>query len=263
MAYTSGDGGRRRRLGPIEPRRVVRLTIEGIFVLAALTAIAAYFGVTVAHKAGTGGNGFGLPTATTSSPSASVAANTAGAVAVADCLPAGLEKSVPCDVSHAYEVVSLGDCTYDSFIRYLGGRPDVEIIRVQPRTVSAGSTGRVCVVQDPAGAATFTSVRNVLLRDGSAWRRCADDRIKDENVPCSQEHTSEYVWTSHSQSPVDCEKAAEIYLGAPPSNFQGRLRVVTQNYSTGPVCLVATEGADLLTASLRNIGVSALPIVSP
>jgi hypothetical protein len=201
--------------------------------------------------------------ATPLSVSSSSTTDTAGALplAVGDCLPSSLDRTIRCDISHQYQVVANGACTVDALVQFLGGRPGVEVINVEPKVLELKPAGKACAVTDPTAPVVVTSARNALQSGGSGWRRCRDDRI-GADVPCAQLHTAEYVLTA-SASVVDCDQAASTYLNAPPLRFKGRLQVETLQSSAGPICLVAVQGADLLTATIRNIGTSSLPLTSP
>lgn len=253
----TSTGGIKSRL-----KRVIMPIYGIVLFFAALAGIGAYVHSLRTPSPSPRSAPIPAPDPTVGVPS-NLATDGAGALslAVGDCLPISLDRTVRCDVSHQYQVVTKGPCTEDALVQFLGGRPGVEVINVEPKVVDLKPVGKACVVTDPTAAVLVTSARNALQNGGSGWRHCRDDRIAAD-VPCSQVHTAEYVLTA-STSVVDCDQAAASYLNAPPLRFKGRLQVETLQSPAGPICLLAVQGADLLTATVRNISTSSLPLTSP
>ncbi len=203
---------------------------------------------------------------TPSNDPAATASPTAGrraGVSVGDCLPRAADRVVSCLLPHAYEVVGLGACDRGQAVRYLGGDPAVEILLVEPRTLTMLSTV-ACVVAGPGGADSTASAKGVLEGESdAAWRRCVDAGTGNDRTPCDQRHTGEYVLLAPPQGPLTCPDAARRYLGAPLTNFVGQLRVEERVVSGGvKACVVSVLGADRLGDSLRDLRTAALPIVS-
>jgi hypothetical protein len=200
---------------------------------------------------------------TDSAPPATATAGSFSDVEAGTCLTASLDLVTRCDVEHGYEIFSLSDCSEDSLIEYLGGNPAVDIIRAGPQRVEMAGTGTsACVVSPPEGAAGDSPAAGVLQGDlDDAWRTCIDDRTGEQDVSCADPHTAEWVsLTPPSDEAVDCEEMAARYMNAPPSRFAGELQVRSSLGPAGPQCLVASLGSDVLHGSLRNIGVSSLPL---
>jgi hypothetical protein len=183
-------------------------------------------------------------------------------LAVGTCLDRSTTP-VPCQSPHDLEVVSLDGCRSDVFVRYLGGDPAREVLRVSPRQLALmGGGKRLCVVGDPTSEPDISSVRGVLATDhADGWRVCVDSRLERRPVPCSDDHTGEYVGIPANQ-PLDCVRAAEAYMNATYGRVAGELRIVTHRRADGPRCEIEALGSNLLTASVRDIGVSTLPIVA-
>ncbi|WP_139176993.1 hypothetical protein [Geodermatophilus siccatus] len=182
------------------------------------------------------------------------------ALEVGDCLDPGLTSMTRCDVEHGYEVFALDDCDDSALLTYLGGNPTVDIVRATPRRVDVSGSA-ACVVSPPAGAPDDLPAAGVLQGpDDDAWRSCIDDRTGQQDVSCAAPHTGEWVSTEPpTDDAVDCEELATRYLDAPPTRFTGRLQVGSSRGPAGPRCFVTVLGGDLLTGSLRDIGVSSLP----
>lgn len=267
---------------PRTPRRVRHASWEGnpswrffLQVLAALGVTATVVGAAATVISVTGENDPSFDTSVSKEESRQPSDEGAAAsdnaddpapsspVQIGDCLDERLDV-LDCSAVHAYEIVALETCDDTAFIRYLGGDPAVDIVRAKGERLTLPTGRTVCVARGPmTGVESVGSVAGVLgTADGDAWRACADARTGLTDVPCSQPHTAEYVLLpSQSMSGVTCDDVAETYLGAPLDRFDGRLVVETDQRTDGIRCSVSTLGADLLGASIRGIGVSALPLV--
>ncbi len=188
-------------------------------------------------------------------------------LAVGQCL-SGSGHVVPCGVPHQSEVLSLRllPCPVRSATTYLGGDPDVDVLvdGARPSRL-AGTTA--CVIG--AGAPITGSVKGILLGSlGDSWRRCIDYRGKPHDVPCDLSHTGEYVGVEAAAPDLrQCESAAQTYLATTIDQVAAYLKVsslsVVDIGNGQPRCLLSVRGADLLTASVRNLGPNTLPLVPP
>ena len=91
---------------------------------------------------------------------------------------------------------------------------------------------------------------------------CQDTRTSLEEVSCAEPHTGEYVRPRYAtdMAPVDCLAMAERYMDVAYGRVADRLNVLTIRKATGPQCVVEARGANLLTASIRDLRVSAIPL---
>lgn len=241
--------------------------VEILFVLAALATLAT-FGFFLTDRAtserGTQPRSSSTgPSSTYNAPSTSGAPPSPAIPALLEgtCLVDSLDAEVPCDRAHAYEVISTTECTTEALIRFLGGRPDVEVLRVEPMQLAVPAEREACVVAPPSPEMTLRSVRDALQEPGGAvWRRCADARTANDSVPCNEPHTAEFVLVESSTA-VDCIQVSENYTGAPLSRLKGSISVETVSYADGPHCLLVVQGGELLSDTLRNIGTATLPLI--
>lgn len=201
----------------------------------------------------------GGPTSAGAGPSSQSSATVqvgAAALAVGDCLDAAMQLS-HCDAPHQAEVIDVGGaCDHDILLTYLGGVPgdDVILSDVQPE-VEATDTGDVCVVRPPAGGDSRAAQDALLGPDHGAWRRCTD--VLGRELPCTQPHHDEVVVDSVPPGEaIDCASRATKYLGAPYPRHADDLRVEQR----GDECVLAARGDNVLTASVRRLGTSALPL---
>ena len=180
------------------------------------------------------------------------------------CLTGDLSPVESCELGHRYEVVAIGeDCARDTLIRYLGGDPEVEVLRVAYEERDIGGSGRrACIVDDPTSDLSAQSIRDVLKTPASdAWRLCQDSRLSLGEVSCAEPHTGEYVKprSGIGAEPVDCVAAAERYMNASYKRVADELTIRTIRTAEGPDCVVAVLGNNVLTKSVRNLGVSPVP----
>jgi hypothetical protein len=61
---------------------------------------------------------------------------------------------------------------------------------------------------------------------------------------------------SRPTDPLDCRARADAYLGRPFAQHEDDLKLV----ASGTACVVEVRGSNELTASLRRLGSSALPL---
>jgi serine/threonine-protein kinase len=239
--------------GPHRRRLVVPL------VVALLLAVAA---VVVGVVLSSGGNEPGTGEATGSSPAATSDAGStpdmapAGrTLAVGDCLDAG-QATTACDGPHASEVYSTTACDDEQLLAYLGGRVGTDVLRSD---LSRGETpvdgGTACTVGRPDAELDGPN-EGVLDGDaGDVWRRCLDTDSRE--VPCSDEHTAEVIFVQAAATePLNCTARASDYLETPFDRHSDDLEVI----ESGSTCLVAVRGNNVLTASLRDLRSTALPL---
>jgi hypothetical protein len=200
--------------------------------------------------------------ATSGLPLTVAAVPPSGTISIGSCLAYG--HAVSCDAPHQSEVYSVNSaCNMKDLVGYLGGTPDTDVLRstIAPITVKLqGQT--VCIVSIPSGAQTSGSVKQVLdTPGGDVWRRCLDNRYGRE-VPCSDPHTDEFVFSgllSPSES-LDCTDRASRYLMATVAGLSTQLTVRDARQGTTLQCLVEVLGENVLNSSVRRIGTNALPI---
>lgn len=210
-----------------------------------------------------------LPSAT-SSPQVSPPRNATDSPSgyqVGACLTsAHVETS--CTGEHQFEVISESACSRTLAVTYLGGDPLRDILLVSPTQLRVSSTVTRCVVADPRGV-SYEPARNAL-RGGSSgrWRRCLDTRSAPTVVACSELHTGEYVGVEEGTAAdgATCRAAATDYMRTSLERVSDHIAVdviPTKNVHDGrPRCLLRVLGADVLTDTLRGIGVRALPLSS-
>ena len=173
------------------------------------------------------------------------------------CLDDGY-RAVDCREPHRLEQVS-GPCSTGGMLDYMSGRAGTDVVLATVRPWSGA-----CVIDNPRQVAETAAD---VLAGGSddAWRRCLDDR-QDRLVPCSEDHTGEYLATGQTRkaSQAECERAAEVYLGQPLAGVTDLLTVrVVAEFDpdpNAPRCLIAVRGTQPLTASVRELGVRPVPI---
>ncbi len=229
-----------------------------VVVLAALVALAL-----VIPWSGDDGDDGGGDAAPSSVPGATDAGSTAtegeanssvATVSVGTCLDAA-GATAGCDTPHEAEVVAMGACEPGSAFGYLGGAPAQDVLRTDLGLQSATVAGQeVCVLTGP-GAPWSASNQDVLLgRAGDVWRRCGDELGRE--TPCDEPHTTEAVFEGTGAEELACGARADDYLGKPFDQVADRLRLVV----AGTTCVVEVRGDNVLTASLRRLGPSSLPL---
>jgi hypothetical protein len=244
---------------------------RSFWVLVGLATIAgsllAAYGI-VHNRAGSG-PGPSTPAVSERSPSPGLGASPASAT-IGACLDSR-RAAVPCTSAHRYEVVAAPapTCAAADAIQYLGGHPARDMLLAAPVTLSLPGQGTVCAIAGPNDETTYATARGALGGEGSArWRRCLDERVADDAVPCSRPHTGEFIGANGVVAPdaAQCRAAAEVYMGLTLDRVSDRLAVAvvkTQRVNDGrPRCFIRVLGNDLLTDTLRAIGARALPIVA-
>jgi serine/threonine protein kinase len=176
-----------------------------------------------------------------------------GTPVVGSCLDhSGAETS--CDTGHVAEVFSeSADCPAADLLSYLGGRPGEDVLRSELLLTSLPGGG--CAVRVPAGPVTGPSRDALLTRAGDVWRRCSDELSRE--VSCAEPHVAEVIFEqSAATEPLACADRADAYLAIPFDRVSEELRIVEE----GPRCVLEVRGANVLTASLRRLATSALPL---
>lgn len=176
-------------------------------------------------------------------------------------------KPLPCTEDHTGEVVaSPQSCNAETLTTYVGGNPDVDVVRVH----SILPVGKAV----PCEARVAAPFQNQSMRGafagpaGEYLRLCVDDRLATKEVGCNAPHTLEYVGVADSLAPSlnDCELAAETYLRVGLNTVNSHLKVEAVQAraldATHPRCRLRARGSDLFNGSLRNLGTNALPLVS-
>ena len=197
-----------------------------------------------------------LPSADLPKPSPSISAVTTPG-SVPSCLDDGFQV-VDCREPHRLEKVD-GPCSTGGMLEYMSGRAGTDVVLATVRPWSGA-----CVIENPVEVAETAAD---VLAGGSddAWRRCLDDQ-QGRLVPCSKDHTGEYLATGETRkaSQAECEQAAEAYLGQPLAGVADLLTVravaEVDPDPNAPRCLITVRGSQPLTASVRNLGVSPVPI---
>lgn len=206
--------------------------------------------------------------ADTGAPS-SAAAGAADAAEAGECLAEG-GGSVPCTAVHRFETIGAAGepCDSAAATRYFGGNPSVDV----PRVTIEMKFG-ACVVSSADQNDWHEPVRDAFAADNDSgfWnelRSCVDDRLSQHAVvSCAVKHTGEYVGVAEGVVPdaEQCLAAADEYLGASlERGAKPELTAVTLMADgaddSGPQCMVAVRGNNVLTASVRNIRTRALPL---
>jgi hypothetical protein len=170
---------------------------------------------------------------------------------------------VDCRETHRYEEIPQAPtCTEAVVTGFLGGLATVDVLVAHP----AALPGVTCALD--AGHDVNDSAKDVLQTDDHAvWRRCFD-KAKNSNIPCSEDHTGEYVATGNPRraTEADCLVAAATYLDQLPGNLTEDLIVRPIDVKTGhpdPArCIIDARGNHRLTTTVRNLGSRPVPILS-
>lgn len=188
------------------------------------------------------------------SPSVPVVSNAAPAAA---CLDDGY-RIVDCREPHRLEKFE-GSCSTDGMLAYMSGRVGTDVVLATVRPWSGA-----CLLENPVEVAETAA--DALAGGGDdAWRRCLDD-VQGRLVPCSEDHTGEYLATGRARkaSLEECQVAAEAYMRQTLAGVADQLtvRVVAEvdPDPNAPRCLIAVRGTQPLTGSVRDLGVSPVPI---
>lgn len=162
-----------------------------------------------------------------------------------------------CNVPHRFAAVD-ASCEPADVIRYLGGRPDLDV--VHPTVVSG--FGAPCVLD--LGVDWTGSVRGALATAaGDAFRTCYS-KVKDVDVPCDEPHVGEYVATGSedlADAPL-CIAAADRYLETSIAQHDNEIRVepLTDTHRAARCLIVLRLQNQTLNVSLRRLGAGQVPI---
>lgn len=209
------------------------------------------------------------PAESTNPPVGITGAADTSEVHVGDCLAddGGL---VSCQVGHRQEVIGTGtdaqDCTTSHLTRYLGGRPDVDVLNDRISAVAAATDGAPLCLAVVAAPAVEGSAADTLglRRIGDVWRRC-HDATTDAEVACSVPHTGEFVsWADNGagSSSALCEDRVRVYTDTPYQSLAGDLAVSLVRTDAGQGCRLDLRSPGQLSESLRGLGARALPLVT-
>lgn len=249
-ATTSGNGRRRGLM------LLAALPIAGLLV-----ALVADFLSVFTFFAGPGVTGAPTSVSASPQPTASVLpahpspSGVGKASSTAHTEPACSSASgtpTDCEIVHRYEVFD-GDCTVAGLIGWLGGRPDIDVVRAGVGPLESGGC-RADFRVDVRGSAS-----GVLAGEtADILRRCYDG-ASNAVVSCSQPHTAEYVAASISgvARPQDCESAADDYLEIAPRRRSEELRV--RSIGSSPAagdnarCMIEVRGSQRLAVSVRGL----------
>jgi hypothetical protein len=141
----------------------------------------------------------------------------------------------------------------------MGGVPGLDVPLARTVAVEQG-----CLID--YGTELSASAKDSLSSPADdEWRRCIDGSTA-RIVACSQPHTGESLATGEQgkASQDQCDEAAGRYMGRSISSVSEELRVqVIKQVSddlNGERCVITVRGTQPLTASVRRLGVSRVPI---
>lgn len=180
------------------------------------------------------------------------------------CADAG-GTAVTCDGPHAYEAVEMSaDCSSSALMAYLGGDEGIDVLGpgVGSSVVQIdGST--TCAVTAPAGGTLVSTARESLRSSaGDAWRWCLSQE-NDTSISCSTSHDREVIGPTGTQTgALNCAARADRYLEVPLRNHDRQLYVTSEQVDGAQRCIVGVRGDNRLTASLRRLRSSSLPITA-
>lgn len=177
------------------------------------------------------------------------------------CLDPGASL-VTCDVTHSAEYFQSSTCTEGTLLEYAGGVEGLDTLLHSVQIVSAPSGQGLCLVH-------VAENRSGTLRDslttnaGDDLRRCLASDTNGE-VSCNSSHKGEVVGmqAKSNLTSLNCEVVATQYMGEPFSRYEASLSLTTADTSTMHGCAVFARGSNVLTASLRRLGVKSLPITA-
>ncbi|WP_375432843.1 hypothetical protein [uncultured Friedmanniella sp.] len=183
---------------------------------------------------------------------------TGGDNRVENCLDQA-RRPVDCAQPHRFEVLT-GPCTTAAAVEYLGGAPGTDVPLFNPIV----SDSR-CLLE--AASNVEGTSRDAFLEPGAdIWRRCVDDRRRSL-VPCSANHSGEYAAAGPADdgNERDCPTAAADYLHQSLSEVDDQLKVtglkvLKESDPSDARCLIEIRGKQLLTKSIRNLGVGPVPL---
>ncbi|MFD7154243.1 hypothetical protein ACFV9C_06585 [Kribbella sp. NPDC059898] len=208
------------------------------------------------------GGSTGVATPTAGSPTPTISVPAAPTTAAPRCWTAA-GAGTECGELHRLERIGGTTCDLAAAVRFLGGNPAVDVVTAQ----SVSAPGGGCAVRSFSDVSG--SSRNVLQTGaGGSWRRCYDRRTTSV-VTCAQLHSSEYVATGDPRRPTldECVTAAQIYLDQELPAVQQDLTVTALSVKSGTAdparCTIDARGNHLLTASVRSLGSSPVPVQEP
>lgn len=210
------------------------------------------------------------PEPSTASPSSTPSAKTepseddthrddAGASTVGSCIAD--DAVVPCDSSHQEQIFADHDCSPRQLIEFLGGNPDVDVLR--PDLDIERRSEHECSVPVPNGMSW--SAQGALATDGGdLWRWCRNS-VTDQDVPCSEAHDAEVVslYPQPREEELTCRTDAEQYMDRKWSGVSTDLVLSSRGHQAGDICVVQPRGNNSLDGSIRRIGTRALPLSDP
>lgn len=168
-----------------------------------------------------------------------------------------------CDSPHNAEIFpSQQTCDQHVVFDYLGGTPTIDVLRRDLQIEERSGVG--CLLEFPGDVELTGSLKNALIgKESDFVRQCYDGR-NDRYVSCDKIHTAEVVRTVSAESSEEarCTEAAEVYLGLSLTGFGDQLAVETRETNQFKQCLVKVKGDNVLTATLRNITHSSLPVTA-
>lgn len=172
-------------------------------------------------------------------------------------------QQTACDAVHNAQLYALSEpCNKVVLFEFLGGNPGVDVVRRD--LVNEESPNGGCTVALPPPLKLSMSLQNVLTGEETDFMRQCYDARRDRDVGCEDVHTAEVVKTEGpgSVTALDCNQAAEVYLGLGRDEFIDQLSVVQRETSLFRRCLVEAKGDNVLTSTLRLVSRSALPIAA-
>lgn len=163
-------------------------------------------------------------------------------------------KVTSCQGAHTEERAALDSCTNEGLIYYMGGNPELDILR---EGLSANPTDEECAITG-IESRTAQSLKDILPQPaGDAYRQCWD---KETNLPiaCDLPHFAEAIYSGGPEA-VDCEAHFGNYVGRPYHQFRMQLNVELR---PGPTtsCWAKVRAHTHLTASIRDLGNQQLPL---
>lgn len=182
-----------------------------------------------------------------------------------DCLQLSKKNTrlADCETEHNAQIIGVsGECTSNALLRFLGGTPDIDVVRADV-TVQSGPDNR-CIAALPEEFDVRYSLENALASTNSeSFRQCYDELL-GQGVGCEQPHTGEVVKVlpADSSGSLNCAAAAERYMGLPVAEVSDDLAVAprTNDGDSLKYCLVSVKGSNSLTSTIRDLGNSSLPI---
>ncbi|SFO52695.1 hypothetical protein SAMN05660359_04058 [Geodermatophilus obscurus] len=200
----------------------------------------------------------------TGTPEATGSAIASASVDVGDCL-SPTNALLPCDGPHTAEVIGPeSDCDTGTLVRYLGGVPEVDVLAPEAGiAIERVDDSPVCTARIGAGFVLTSHARDAWVGGrGDEWRWCIDDRSA-QNVHCTQPHTAEVISEPPLQGEsLDCRRRANEYTATDLSRYAFDITVAPRGPEGAQQCVIEVRTNSVLTASLRGLRSSALPIES-